>query len=157
MRSLISRARRRSRSPCSSAWGDDADVACLRTLRPVLHLVLHLRALSQALEALAADRAVVDEDVLATVVLLDKAVTLVVVEPLHRSGCHIYTSPRLRHERAAGGAKPKPVLALTRVVTDTVPAADGREWNRAGSRQFGMDAPSCARRPPAGRAQTRRL
>src|SRR5215211_6042179 len=91
MRSLISRARRRSRSPCSSAWGDDADVACLRTLRPVLHLVLHLRAFSEALEALAADRAVVDEDILATVILLDKAVTLVVVEPLHGSGCHICT------------------------------------------------------------------
>ena len=40
----------------------------------------------------AADRAVVDEDVLATIVLRDEAVTLVVVEPLHGSGCHIHTS-----------------------------------------------------------------
>src|SRR5712691_1183326 len=78
--------------PLRSHWGDDADVACLRALRPLLHLVLHLRALGQALEALAADRAVVDEDVLATIVLRDEAVTLVVVEPLHGSGCHIHTS-----------------------------------------------------------------
>src|SRR6266545_1444806 len=91
----------RPRAPARSHRGDDADGACLRTLRPVLHLVLHLRPLSEALEALAADRAVVDEDVLATVVLRDEAVALVVVEPLDGSGCHISHLPRLRHERAA--------------------------------------------------------
>src|SRR5262249_47635393 len=41
---------------------------------------------------LAADRAVVDEDVLAPLVLRDEAVALVVSEPLHGSGCHVYTS-----------------------------------------------------------------
>jgi hypothetical protein len=33
-----------------------------------------------------------DEDVLAAIVLDDEAVALVVAEPLHGSGCHIYTS-----------------------------------------------------------------
>src|SRR5207244_2483999 len=71
---------------------DDADGACLRALRTILNFVLHLRPFGEALVPLAADRAVVDEDVLATIVLRDEAVALVVAEPLHGSGCHIYTS-----------------------------------------------------------------
>src|SRR6266568_2280873 len=71
---------------------DDADGACLRALRAVLDLEFHLRPLGQALEALAADRTVVDEDVLAPIVLRDEAVALVVAEPLHGSGWHVYTS-----------------------------------------------------------------
>src|SRR6266540_3856870 len=70
----------------------DADAARLRTLRPLLHLVLDLRALGEALVALALDRAVVDEHVLARVIRRDEAVALVVAEPLHGSGCHLDTS-----------------------------------------------------------------
>src|SRR2546425_109385 len=69
---------------------DDADGACLRSLRTLLNFVLHFRPFGEALVPLATDRAVVDEDVLATVVLRDEAVALVVAEPLHGSGCHIY-------------------------------------------------------------------
>src|SRR5262249_57759085 len=75
-----------------SGRDDDADRACLRSLRTILSFVLHLRPLGEALVSLAADRAVVDEDVLAPLVLRDEAVALVVAEPLHGSGCHVYTS-----------------------------------------------------------------
>src|SRR6266487_5906203 len=75
-----------------SGRDDDADRACLRALRTFLNFVLHFRPLGEALVPLAADRAVVDEDVLASIVLRDEAVALVVAEPLHGSGCHIYTS-----------------------------------------------------------------
>src|SRR5438105_507783 len=71
---------------------DDADGTCLRALRTILNFVLHLRPLGEALVPLAADRAVMDEDVLAPIILRDEAVTLVVAEPLHGSSCHIYTS-----------------------------------------------------------------
>src|SRR5437667_12819267 len=71
---------------------DDADGACLRSLRTLLNFVLHFRPFGEALVPLAADRAVMDEDVLASIVLRDEAVALVVAEPLHGSGCHIYTS-----------------------------------------------------------------
>jgi hypothetical protein len=64
----------------------------LRPLRALLNLVLHLQPLGQPLEALTADRAEVDEDVSAPVVLRDEAVALVVAESLHGSGCHLYTS-----------------------------------------------------------------
>src|SRR5205823_11903372 len=86
------RATRRATSP-----GDEQrvrrTVGCLRALRAILNFVLHFRPFGEVLVPLAADRAVVDEDVLATVVLRDEAVALVVAEPLHGSGCHIYTSP----------------------------------------------------------------
>src|SRR5438874_2811144 len=75
-----------------SGRDDDANGACLRALRTILNFVLHLRPFGEALVPLAADRAVVDEDVLAPVVLRDEAVALVVAEPLHGSGCHVYTS-----------------------------------------------------------------
>src|SRR5207247_8413372 len=81
----------------------DPDVARLRPLGAVFDLVLHPHSLVQALEALAADRAEVDEHVLAAIVLRDEAVALVVAEPLDGSGCHLYHLPGLRHERAAEG------------------------------------------------------
>src|SRR5512133_1980555 len=90
-----SRGRRTAQRLCAlpgSGRDDDADGACLRALRAILNFVLHFRPFGEALVPLAADRAVVDEDVLATVVLRDEAVALVVAEPLHGSGCHIYTS-----------------------------------------------------------------
>jgi len=63
------------------------DVRRLKTLRAARHLELDLITLAEALEALGLDGAVVDEDVLATV-LGDEAETLRVVEPLHSSLCH---------------------------------------------------------------------
>src|SRR4051794_17422325 len=82
----------------------DDDVAGLRALRALLDLVLHLRALGQRLEAVALDRAEVDEDVVTAVFLRDEAVALRVVEPLDCSGCHVHTSLAADHERAAENA-----------------------------------------------------
>src|SRR5205809_8026695 len=81
-----------TRAP-NSELTDDADVARLGALRAFLDLVLHLRAFGEALEALAGDRAEVNEDVVAAVGLRDKAVALRVVEPLHGSGCHVFHLP----------------------------------------------------------------
>src|SRR5687768_8147161 len=66
---------------------DLPDVGGLKTLRAASDFEFHLVAFTQALEALRADRAVVDEHVLAAV-LRDEAVALRVVEPLHRSLWH---------------------------------------------------------------------
>src|SRR3954452_18114975 len=72
---------------------DDADVACLRTFRALLDLVLDLGAFGEALEALAGDRSEVHEDVVTAVGLRDEAVALGVVGPLHGSGCHVFHLP----------------------------------------------------------------
>src|SRR5213078_4702296 len=82
---------------------DDADVPGLRALRALLDLVLDLRTLGQALEALAADRAEVNEDVVAAVCLRDEAVALRVVEPLHGSACHFHLpAPSTNVQRRRG-------------------------------------------------------
>src|SRR6266487_3841031 len=90
--------------PCQgSDRADDDDVARLRTLRAILDLVLHLRALRETLVPLTFDRAVMDEDVLASISRGDEAVPLLAVEPLHGSGCHIDTSPnRVRNAQRKG-------------------------------------------------------
>src|SRR5207253_3297624 len=80
----------------AAAGGDDTspplrdrdDVRGLGPLRALTGLVLDLRPLGESLEAVAADLRVVDEQILATVLGLDEAVALRVVEPLHGSGCH---------------------------------------------------------------------
>ena len=61
------------------------DVGSLRALRAGGDFEAHLRAFGQALEARTADRAEVDEDVIAATVLRNKAEALRVVEPLHGS------------------------------------------------------------------------
>jgi hypothetical protein len=71
----------------AAALGEDADVRRLRALLPLARLELDLRSLSEALEALAGDAAVVDEEVFPAVVGRDEAVPLVVVEPLDDSCC----------------------------------------------------------------------
>src|SRR5262249_17783016 len=71
---------------------DGDDVRRLRALRPLAGLVLDLRVLGERLESLAGNVAVVDEEVLASLVRRDEAVALRVVEPLHGSCCHAYTS-----------------------------------------------------------------
>src|SRR4051812_28036029 len=74
-------------------------------------VVLHLRALSKGLEALAGDRRVVDENVLATLFRGDEAVPLRVVEPLNGSSCHKKTPPLAMKERAREAHCAQPVLA----------------------------------------------
>src|SRR3981081_934784 len=58
------------------------------TLRALLGVIAHLRALGQRLEAVALDRAVVNEQVLAGVIRCDEPKSLVVAEPLNSSCCH---------------------------------------------------------------------
>src|SRR5438309_11973843 len=93
------------------ALPDDADVPSLGTLGALLDLVLDLRAFGEALEALAGDRAEVNEDVVAAVGLRDEAVALRVVEPLHGSGCHVFHLPA-PSRTCSGGVIAQPVLAL---------------------------------------------
>ena len=69
-----------------------ADVLCGRTLRPLDDLELDPLPFAQALEPRAADRGVVYEDVFRPVVKTDEAESLRVVEPLHRSLCHLTAS-----------------------------------------------------------------
>src|SRR2546426_184705 len=62
----------------------------LKSLRSTDDIELEPLAFGQRLEALALDRGVVNEHVLATL-LLDETKTLRFVEPLHRSVCHLQT------------------------------------------------------------------
>src|SRR5205814_6302824 len=75
---------------------------------------LDLRALGEGLEALACDRAVMDEEVLASVVRGDEPVPLRVVEPLHGS-CRHRKTPPLPNSRTVDGRRwADQVLALWR-------------------------------------------
>src|SRR5947208_12825399 len=62
----------------------------LKSLRSTDDIELEPLAFGQRLEALALDRGVVNEHVLATL-LLDETKTLRFVDPLHRSVCHLQT------------------------------------------------------------------
>src|SRR5205814_3910245 len=75
------------RLPTSSSL-DGSDAGRLRTLRALASFVGNLGTLRQGLEAIASDRAVMDEQILATVVRGDESVPLRVVEPLNGSSCH---------------------------------------------------------------------
>src|SRR5829696_2917200 len=68
---------------------DGRDVLRLHPLLALRRLVGDLRALLQGPEPVAGYPGVVHEEVLATLVRGDKAVALLVVEPLHRSLGHI--------------------------------------------------------------------
>src|SRR5437870_3361739 len=76
------------------------DVHCLRALGAFALLELDLGTLGEALEAVAGDVGVVDEDILRAVLGRDEAVALGIVEPLDGSACHIETPPCCTHERA---------------------------------------------------------
>src|SRR3954451_20967681 len=69
---------------------DDLDAVGLGTLRTLDDLELHPLVLVEGPVALGLDRRVVDEHVLA-VVHGDKAVALLVVEPLHGALCHVHS------------------------------------------------------------------
>src|SRR5579859_1931174 len=73
---------------------DGADVRRRGALGALLGLKRDLRALGQRLEAAARDRGVMDEQVLARIVGRDKAVALVVAEPLHGSSWHVFPPGR---------------------------------------------------------------
>src|SRR5215210_3568235 len=78
------------------------DVDRLRALVAGLGIEGDLRALGQRLEAVGVDAGVVDEEVLATLIGRDEAEALVVVEPLHGSGRHDFSS-MARVLRGPGG------------------------------------------------------
>src|SRR4051794_13333322 len=68
---------------------DRRDVDGLGTLVPGLSVVRDLGTLGERLEAVRVDAAVVDEEVLASLVRCDEAEALVVVEPLDGSCSHV--------------------------------------------------------------------
>src|SRR5207237_3676926 len=103
--SLKTPGARVKRAPVSQAvlvrlYGLDRASYRGRALGPVLGLVVHLRALVQRLEALAGDRAVMNEHVLRAIVGCDEPVALVVAKPLDSSSGHVI--PPLRVLRRGG-------------------------------------------------------
>src|SRR4029453_14734289 len=82
----------------------ESDVLRLPPLLALGGLEQHLRVLAERHVALAADRAVVDVQVLAAFIGDDEPVPLVGVEPLHGPGCHT-PPPLLRNgQRRRNGA-----------------------------------------------------
>src|SRR5829696_5440503 len=82
------------RLPVGSPAGlDPGDVLRLHTLPALGRLVAHLGALLEGLEPGALYTVVVHEEVLAPVVRGDKAVALLVAEPLHCSLGHFWDLP----------------------------------------------------------------
>src|SRR4029078_2074515 len=71
---------------------DGGHSRCLGALRALPGLEGHLGSFRQGLEAVPRDRAVMHEQVLATVGRSNEAISLCIVEPLYGSGCHIDTS-----------------------------------------------------------------
>src|SRR4051795_1758486 len=102
---------RGGRSPRADYELDGRDGLRLRALCPFDCVVLHLRALGKGLVALARDRRVVDEHVLATLFRGDEAIPLRVTEPLDGSSCHRKTPPLATKERAEEARSAQPVLA----------------------------------------------
>src|SRR5438105_14492486 len=89
----------------------DRDALGFWAFRALGGLVLHLRVLGERLVALADDRAVVDEEVLAAFVGGDEPVPLLRVEPLDGSGCHRKNTSSTAQERAEEARRAHPVLA----------------------------------------------
>src|SRR5258708_17725316 len=106
----------------AAGLGPAAEVTCLReevhvcglgALVALLGLALHLCTLRERPVAAALDRAEVDEQVLATLIGGDEPVTLVRVEPLDSSGCHICLSPPC-HTSLNGQDRAEPAPSTTR-------------------------------------------
>src|SRR5215212_12239514 len=98
---------RRARRP-GGAWTvglarDDVDG--LGALVPGLGVIRDARALGQRLVAVAADAAVMNEEVLARLVGRDEPKPLVVAEPLHGSCSHVITSTAYVHCVRGGAAR----------------------------------------------------
>src|SRR3954469_11078734 len=93
--------RLQTRQPSRTLAGDERDVLRLGALRPFGGVVLHLRVLVEGLVALADDRAVMNEKILAAAFVGDdEPVPLVGVEPLYGSGCHRCNTSFTALERA---------------------------------------------------------
>src|SRR5919106_4116351 len=71
---------------------DRGDVDGRRTLGALLRLVLDPRALGEGAESVTGDAGEMDEEVLAGLVGRDEPEALVVAEPLHGTGRHVFTS-----------------------------------------------------------------
>src|SRR5690349_10765895 len=85
-------------SPSTSTFSSLTLIWLLSASRGDVSRLGDLLALGQALVARADNRAVMDEQILTALVGLDEPVALLVVEPLHSSGCH-ETPPFHSHER----------------------------------------------------------
>src|ERR1041384_3707089 len=81
--------RRRAAPARRRVLREQVHVRGLRALLALLGLVLHLRTFVQRAIAAALNGAEVDEQVLATLIRGDEPITLVRVEPLDGSGCHM--------------------------------------------------------------------
>src|SRR5437764_11922342 len=75
--------------PSRSGESEHPHVGCGRALLALLGVVGHLCALGQRLEAVAGDRGLMDEQVLAAVIGRNEAVALLVAKPFDGSGCHV--------------------------------------------------------------------
>src|SRR5581483_685192 len=82
-----------------------ADVDRLRPLVAGLLVIGDLRVLLQRLEAVALDAGVVDEQVAVALIGRDEAEPLLVVEPLHGTGCHLAPILRLLSVLAVFGPR----------------------------------------------------
>src|SRR3954447_2820409 len=96
---------------------DRLDVDGLRPLVAGLRLIGDAGALGQGAKAARLDRAVVDEEVLASLVRCDEAEALLVAEPLDGSGRHVATGPprgvdALRTRRMLPNSDLRPATAL---------------------------------------------
>src|SRR4051794_15104907 len=120
------------------------DVRGRWALVALLGVVAHLCALGQRLEAVALDRAVVHEQVLAGVIRRDESEALVVAEPLHCSCGHLGPFVLVHCER---GGYPEATTAKTRGTTLIERMLDPRDES---SRSF-------ARRAEARAVQKERL
>src|SRR5438270_9743555 len=78
----------------SRPQSDGADVACrvLAGLAVPLDVVGNFLTFVEAAQARTLDSADMDENVLAAVVGLDKAITLLIIVPLHGAGAHVPVS-----------------------------------------------------------------
>jgi len=103
------RGPRSSRRPRASpeALGDQGDVRRLGAFRTFALLELNTRTLGKGLEALSSDVAVMDEEILRSLVGGDETVPLRIVEPLDGSASHKKHLPYYSRTRMEG-ARRKP-------------------------------------------------
>src|SRR5581483_9991444 len=137
-----------------SVLADELDALRLGALRTLGCLELHLRVLREGLVALAEDRAVVNEQVLAAFIRGDESVPLVGVEPLDGSGCHRKNTSSTAQERAEEARRAHPVLAQ---VVRTGYQPESRPSVAAAAIGRVVDLPSAARARGRGREQPQPL
>ena len=148
-------------------WLGQGDVVRLHALLALARRVGDLGTLSQRLEAVGVDAAVMDEQILAVVVRGDEAEALVVVEPLDGSVGH--ESPPCVCELRRGGALRQRLRALNTACRARMARPDGAQHSRAGParsdlrgvpepdlagelelfRDDGLPGQACGPRPPA--------